>query len=149
MYGVAMFISVDHRQWDRHSVTHKCDGHCVSCDFRERVQGRHPWLRESGDRRLKNQTTGSSRTHQCFEVFISYLKQLPSWDVANYLNVVSGIQRGGVCHPCSNDHLKNKLQGHQLLPHSYYRKCTKYEICEFRRPTVRISTGIGVRRRCR
>ena len=46
--------------------------------------------------------------------FFSKSKILPSWDVANYLYVISGVQGGGVGHTCDNNHLRNKAKNHDL-----------------------------------
>lgn len=49
-------------------------------------------------------------TTRILRVFFNFKsKRLPSWDVANYLNVVSRVQRGGIGHTCSNNHLKKKV----------------------------------------
>lgn len=112
MYGISMFIGVYHCQWDRHSITNKCYGYCVSSNVRESVQGRHPWPWESEDRRIKELKVKllEATVHLCFEVFVFFKsKRLPSWDVANYLNIVSRVQRGGIGHTCSNNHLKNEV----------------------------------------
>lgn len=53
--------------------------------------------------------------------FISVLRlfsrsrRLPSWDVANYLYVVSRVQWGCVGHTCSNNHLRYEEQSHNWL----------------------------------
>lgn len=46
--GVAMLVSVDHRQWDGHGVADEGDGHRVAGDVGEGAQGRQPWPGEPG-----------------------------------------------------------------------------------------------------
>lgn len=58
MDGISVLVCVDHGQRDRHGVTHKRDGHCVSRDVRERAQGGEFGLRESGNERVQDQTAG-------------------------------------------------------------------------------------------
>ena len=106
MYGIAVFIGINHCKRHRHSVSNKCDGYCVSSDVRESVHGRHPWLWESEDRRIQIQIPWHFRKKRCLFFFFS--KRLPSWDVANDLNVVRRIQREGVGHTCSYNHLRGK-----------------------------------------
>lgn len=74
MYGISMLIGVDHCQWDRHGVANKCDGYCVSSDVRESVQSRHPGPRESRDRGVKSQTTGSYFSIIRFVCYFQILK---------------------------------------------------------------------------
>lgn len=112
MYRISMFICINHCQWDRYGITNKCYGYCVSSNVRESVQGRHLWSWESADERINSQTT--LEAHQCFK-FLSKSRRLPSWDVTNYLNVVSRVQWGCIGHTCSNNHLKNKTIKFGLL----------------------------------
>ena len=91
MDGISMFIGIDHRQRDRHSVTNKCYSYCVSSNLRESVEGRHLWPRESRETRLKYQTTGCYLSTLSF-LFFFKSKKLPSWDMANYLDVVGRVQ---------------------------------------------------------
>lgn len=58
--GISMFVSVDHRQRDRHGVADKRYGHCVSGNVRKSAQSRQPRLGESGDVGGKSQVK-----HEC------------------------------------------------------------------------------------
>lgn len=56
MDGISVLVCIDHGQRDRHGVTHKRYGHRVSCDVREQAQGGEFGLRESGNKRVQDQT---------------------------------------------------------------------------------------------
>lgn len=53
-----------------------------------------------------------SNTNAFGQVFILFTliksEKLPSWDVANYLNVVNSVQRESKGHTCRDDHLQIK-----------------------------------------
>lgn len=68
MYGISMFISINHSQWDRHGVTNKCYGYCVSSDVRESFHGRHLWPWKSEDERVKSLSPGHNKTISVFQI---------------------------------------------------------------------------------
>lgn len=52
-----------------------------------------------------------------FDISSAFLQQqsmcLPCWNVSNYLNVIQGVQGGGVGHAGGNNHLKSGPQNHE------------------------------------
>lgn len=70
MYGISMFISINHCQWDRHRITYKSYGYRVPSNVWESVQGWHPWLWKSEYKKIKSDATLSNWAFQVFYLFI-------------------------------------------------------------------------------